>query len=117
MDNSELIEENTPVNKMIKQMYSHFEDGFSVFEFFVSMNDEYWVEFKRFIEDQKNFYHIAFACWHWSCDKEWITKDELIDIMTEFEDLINTCELGRAGKIMEKHATPGWNMQVEFVIL
>lgn len=36
--------------------------------------------------------------------------------MQEFENLINSAELGRAGKIKEKNSFPGWNMDTEFVL-
>lgn len=117
MDNREALEKDTPINRMIKMIYGYFEDGYSLFEVFCLLSDEYWQEFKRFIEEPKNFYHVAFACWHWSCDQEWIDKEELINIMSEFEEMVKTAELGRTGKLVEKKAHPGWNMESGFIVV
>lgn len=116
MDNTEALKNDTPINRMIRRIYQGFEDGYSIFEFFVLMNSDYWEELKRFLDEPRNFYHIAFACWHWSADSEWITKEDLMTVMSEFEQLINTVELGRTGRIVEKDPSPGWNMEVEFLI-
>lgn len=50
MDSNHALNEDTPVNRVVKKIYGSFEDGFSLFDVFCMLNEDEWEEFKRFID-------------------------------------------------------------------